>query len=211
MNNQKKYYRNLSKIVIKGLKKRNMDGIYFDTKEEARDYILDNFQKDKTISWGGSMTLDDMGVIEALDKGDYNLIDKRKATSEEEKEKIYHKALSSDYYLMSSNAITRDGKLVNIDGRGNRVASLIYGPKKIIMPISMNKVRDNELSARERVQNIASPINTVRLSQETPCSKTGYCQNCQVDDTICCQIVITRRSREKGRIKVILIGEKLGF
>ena len=112
---------------------------------------------------------------------------------------------------MSSNAITLAGELVNIDGNGNRVASLIFGPKKVFLIVGMNKVTDNTDEALKRVRNIASPPNTIRLSKSTPCATTGKCGDCYCDDCICNQIVITRRSRDKERIHVFLVGENLGF
>jgi len=121
-----------------------------------------------------------------------------------------HEALSCDYYFMSSNAITADGELVNIDGNGNRVAALIYGPENVVIIAGMNKIVKNVEEGISRTRNVASPQNCVRLNKNTPCAVNGVCGNC-LSDTICDQIVITRASRIPQRIKVILVGEELGF
>lgn len=165
-----------------------------------------------TVSFGGSMTLEDTGLLTAL-RHDPNirLIDRSTANSPDEVKQMYHDALSADYYLMSSNAITKDGELVNIDGTGNRVAALIYGPENVIVLAGMNKVVANVDEALSRVHNVATPMNCLRLNKKTPCSATGVCADCLSPDCICNQVVITRRSGMEGRIKVILIGEELGY
>lgn len=211
MTPRKKYYENTSKTLIKAFKKRRIEATYCETIGQAKEQILSMLTDDSTISWGGAMTLHEMELIDNLKQGNYTLLDRSLAKSPEEVSKIYHDALSADYYLMSSNAITLDGKLVNIDGNGNRVAALIYGPREVIVVAGMNKVVLDEEAALKRVRNEASPINTVRLNKNTPCAHTGQCADCLSDDCICCQTVITRMSREPGRIKVILVGEELGY
>src|SRR6056297_2933048 len=211
MTNKKDYYKVKAENVIKGFKKRNIEGYYVKDSEEAKNKIIDLIEENSSISWGGSMTLKDIGIFDELKSGNYKLLDRATAKTSEEKEKIYHQALNADYYLMSSNAITQSGKLVKIEGTGNRLAALIYGPKNVIIVAGMNKVTIDEESALKRVRNQAAPANSIRLNQQTPCAETGFCRSCQIDDTICCQTVITRRSRHNGRIKVILVGEELGF
>lgn len=208
---RKEYYKTKSEKLIKALKKRNMEAFYVENKAEAKKKVLELIPEKSSIGWGGSMTLNEIDIFKELRKGDFKLFDRSKAETDEEKAEIEHQALSSDYFLMSSNAITQDGKLVNVDGNGNRLAALIYGPKNVIIIAGVNKIRIDEETARKRVRNQAAPANATRLDIKTPCVKTGYCSDCQVEDTICCQTVITRRSREKVRIKVILVGEKLGF
>jgi hypothetical protein len=211
MNPKKKYYQKKAENIIKNFEKRNIEGFYFATAAEAVEKILEIIEEDSSVSWGGSMTLEEIGVFEKLENRNLELLDRAKAKNLTEKENIYHRALSADYYLMSSNAITQSGKLVNIDGRGNRAAALIYGPKNVIIAAGMNKVVIDEETALKRVKNQAAPANVTRLNKNTPCLETGRCHECQVDDTICCQTVITRRSGSKNRIKVILIGEELGY
>lgn len=208
---RKEYYKTKSEKLIKALKKRNMEAFYVENKAEAKKKVLELIPEKSSIGWGGSMTLNEIDIFKELRKGDFKLFDRSKAETDEEKAEIEHQALNSDYFLMSSNAITQDGKLVNVDGNGNRLAALIYGPKNVIIVAGVNKIRIDEETARKRVRNQAAPANATRLDIKTPCVKTGYCSDCQVEDTICCQTVITRRSREKARIKVILVGEKLGF
>lgn len=211
MNNKKEFYQTKAKELIKNFKKRNIEAYFVETAELACQKAVDLIKVKSTISWGGSMTLKEIGLLEKLSQQDYNLLDRAQAENYQAKEKIYHQALSADYYLMSANAITQTGKLVNIDGNGNRLAALIYGPKNVIIVAGMNKITKDLESALKRVKNQAAPPNSMRLNQSTPCAKTGQCHNCQVEDTICCQTVITRRSRQKNRIKVILVGEELGF
>lgn len=205
------YYQNLAQTVIKNLQKRHMDGIYFHTKEEALNYILEEIPEGSSVSWGGSMSLTEAGVIESLyEKKDYTLLDRTKVAPEEV-ENIYRQAFGADYYLMSSNAITIDGKLVNIDGTGNRVSALIFGPKNVIVLAGINKIVATEEDARRRVHNAAAPPNAVRLNKKTPCGLTGTCGDCLSSECMCMHTVITRNSRVPGRIKVILVGETLGY
>ncbi|RAK04936.1 YkgG family uncharacterized protein [Halanaerobium saccharolyticum] len=211
MNAEKEYFKIKAENLIKNFAKRNIDACFVENSKAAAEKVLELIQDKATVSWGGSKTLQQIGIFDQLKAADYRLLDRDTAKNSAEKEEIYHQALSADYYLMSSNAITQTGKLVNVDGNGNRLAALIYGPKNVIIVAGMNKVTVDEESAIKRVRNQAAPANAIRLDQKTPCVKTGYCHSCQVDDTICCQTVITRRSRAKGRIKVILVGEKLGF
>ena len=212
MSAKKDYYKIKAENLIKNLKKRNIDGYFAEDSKTARKKVVELIEKNSTVSWGGSLTLKEIQVFKELkERNDYDLLDRDTAENDEEKAEIYHQALNADYYLMSSNAITQSGKLVNIDGTGNRLAALIYGPKNVIIVAGMNKVAIDEESALKRVRNQAAPANSIRLDKKTPCAKTGYCKNCQVEDTICCQTVVTRRSRQDGRIKVILVAEELGF
>ena len=211
MNIKKEYYKNLANTVLKGFQKRFIDGYYCDTKEEAKALALSFVSENSTVSFGGSVTLDETGILTELrSRTDITLHDRATATTPEENKKIMHDALSCDYYFMSSNAITVDGELVNIDGNGNRVAALIYGPEQVIIVAGMNKIVKTVEEGISRTRNVASPQNCVRLNKNTPCSVNGVCGNC-LSDTICDQIVITRASRVPQRIKVILVGEELGF
>ena len=211
MNAKKEYYKNLSNTVLKGFQKRFIEGYYCETKEEAKALALSLVPENVSASFGGSVTLNETGVLEALrNRQDLTLYDRDTANGPEEVKKIMHDALSCDYYFMSSNAITTDGELVNIDGNGNRVAALIYGPENVIIIAGMNKIVKNVEEGISRTRNVAAPPNCIRLNKNTPCAANGVCGNC-LSDTICDQIVITRASRVPQRIKVILVGEELGF
>ena len=206
------YYENLADSLIDRFNKRGIEGYYCENAEEALLTAKRFLTPGCSVSWGGSQTLIDIGLLESLSSSsDYIIYDRDKARTPEEKLQMYSKTVTADYYFMSTNAITLDGQLVNIDGSGNRVACLITGPKNVIIIAGMNKITTDVENAIERVRNMATPPNTVRLGKKTPCAETGKCANCLVDDCICNQIVITRRSGTQGRIKVILVGEELGF
>ncbi len=198
--------------IIKNLEKRNMTAFYCENIEQCREKVLELIPEGSVISWGGSMSIHECGVPQALkDRGDCEVLDRSTYITAEQQQLFAVKTFQSDYYLMSTNAITLDGELVNIDGNGNRVASLIYGPKHVVVITGMNKVVPDVKQGFDRVRNIASPPNTIRLNKNTPCSNTGKCGDCMSPDCICNQIVVTRRSREKERIIVILVNENLGF
>lgn len=208
---KKDYYKNLAATVMKGFTKRHMESYYCETIEEAKNLAMSLIPSGSTASFGGSMTLAETGVLDALRAcEDITLYDRDRAANPEETKKIFHDALSADYYFMSSNAITADGELINIDGNGNRVAALIYGPENVIILAGMNKIVKNVEEGLSRTRNVASAQNCIRLGKNNPCALNGICGNC-LSDTICDQIVITRASRVPNRIKVILVGEELGF
>lgn len=211
MSPKKQYYENLADTLIENFNARSIEGYYCDTKEEALAMAKRFLTPDCSVSWGGSETLKEIGLLDALRSSDYVLYDRDTAKTPEERAIMYSKTVMSDYYFMSTNAITLDGQLVNIDGNGNRVACLITGPKNVIILAGMNKVVPDEANAIARVRNMAAPPNAVRLGLKTPCSSLGKCVNCLSDDCICCNIVVTRKSRIPNRIKVILIGEELGY
>lgn len=211
MTAKQKYYENVANTIIKNLEKRHMEGYYCATKEEAVKKALELMPEGSSIGWGGSETLSEMGLMDSLTEKGYRLIDRKAGTTPEETKKIYGEICMADYFLMSTNAITLDGELVNIDGRGNRVAFLCFGPDEVIVLAGMNKVVPDVKAGVDRVRNIAAPPNTVRLDRKTPCAVTGRCGDCLSPDCICGQVVITRLSMVPGRIKVILIGEELGF
>lgn len=204
-------FQSAAESIIKNLEKRNMEGYFFETGAECVKAITDLIEEDSQISWGGSESIKECGLLDALKKGNYTLIDRLTAKSPEESRELYVKAALSDYYLMSTNAITMDGELINIDGNGNRVACLIHGPKHIIIVAGMNKVVSNVEAGYARVRDIATPANTKRLNKNTPCFHTGRCGDCLSPECICNQVVITRRSGHPGRIKVFLVAEDLGY
>lgn len=201
-----------AQTIIKALEKRNMTGYYCASKEECVKKVLEIIEKDSVISWGGTMSIHECGIPQALkDEGIYTVLDRSEYTTPEAQQEFAVKTFLCDYFLMSTNAITLDGELVNVDGNGNRVASLIYGPKHVIVIAGMNKVVGNVEEGYKRTRDMASPPNTIRLNKNTPCSTLGKCGDCLSPDCICNQIVVTRRSREKERIIVILVNDNLGF
>lgn len=205
------YYENVADTIIEKFNKRGIEGYYCPDRESALQTAKRFLTPGCSISWGGSQTLEEIGLMDELKASDYILYDRHQAVTPEEKTLMYSKIVTADYYFMSTNAITLDGQLVNIDGFGNRVACLIAGPKNVIIIAGMNKIVTDVNTGIERVRNMASPPNAVRLGHKTPCAEFGKCANCLVDDCICCEIVITRKSRIPGRIKVILVGEELGY
>lgn len=201
----------MAKTIIENLEKRNMEGYYFESSSECVKAIIDSIPSGSVISWGGSETVKEMGLMEAVHNGSYELIDRTAAQNPEEARQIYAKTVLADYYLMSSNALTIGGELINIDGNGNRVACLIQGPAHVIIVVGMNKIVTDVESGVARVRNMASPANAIRLNKKIPCASTGHCHDCLSPDCFCNQIVITRRSGHKGRIRVYLVAEDLGY
>ena len=197
--------------VIKNLEKRNAEGYYFKDSKSCVDAILAMMPKKSKISWGGSMTMEECGLMDALKENDYELIDRLQAKNEQESRELFAKSVLSDYFFMSTNAMTYDGELVNIDGKGNRVACLIQGPEHVFIVVGRNKLTATLDSAVERVRNVASPANAIRLKRNLPCGLTGRCHDCLSPDCFCNQVVVTRRNGQAGRIKVFLINEDLGY
>ena len=200
-----------AELMIKGLKKRQMEGYYAATKEEAVSIALSLMPEGSSVGWGGSVTLTECGLMDALKTAPLQVIDRAQAVTPEEKDQMNARLIMADTFLMSTNAITMDGELFNIDGHGSRLAFLIYGPKQVLVLCGMNKVVSSLEAAQERARLNACPPNCIRLNKKTPCAVTGRCGDCYGSDCICSQFVTTRRSSVPGRIKVILIGESLGF
>lgn len=193
--------------VIKNLEKRNMAGYYCETKEEAADLVLSLIRDEDVVSWGGSETLDEMGIKGRLK----NVID-RDAAAPEDFMKVRREALLCDVFLTSTNAITMDGELINIDGTGNRVAAMCFGPDRVIVIAGVNKIAQDEAAAMARIKTDACTANSIRFGKKTPCALTGKCGNCLVPgETICSYTVTTRFSGIPGRISVVLVNEILGF
>ena len=193
--------------IIKNLEKRNMKGYYCETAEEARELALSMIGENDVVSWGGSETVVQIGIKEHLK----NVID-RDAAPPEDFIKVRRDALLSDVFLTSTNAITMEGELVNIDGMGNRVAAMIFGPNKVIVIAGANKIVKDEAAAIARIKTEACPPNCIRLAKKTPCAVTGECGSCLIPgQTICSYTVTTRFSALPDRIHVILVNENLGF
>lgn len=211
MNPTKQAYEKTANTIIGWLERRNMEGYYFETAKEAVDAILSQISEGSKVTWAGSMTFLESGMKAALENGNYELIDRDIAKTPEETSEMYARQVLSDYCFMSTNAITLKGELVNIDARSNRVSLLCFGPKNIILLVGMNKVVADVESGIKRIRTKACPPNCIRLNKNTPCSISGVCGECLSDDSLCNNIVITRHSSYKGRIKIYLIGEELGF
>ena len=198
----------LARKVIEGLESRNMSGYYAANKEEALGQALNLIPEGSTVTMGGGMSVHEIGLVDLLKKGNYKFIDRDEM---EDKRAAMLAAYDADFFLMSANAMTQDGILVNIDGNANRVSALAQGPRKVIVIVGMNKICHDVDGAMKRARNVAAPINAQRFGLSTPCSETGTCMNCKSPDTICCQFLITRYSKHKDRIHVILVNDMLGF
>ena len=198
----------LAQKVIKGLQSRNMTRYYAASKEEALRLALSLIPEESTVTMGGGMSVHEIGLVDALKNGKYNFIARDAC---EDKRAAMLLAYDADVFLSSANAITEDGIMVNIDGNSNRVSAIAQGPKKVIFIVGMNKVCNDVDGAMKRARNVAAPINAQRFGLSTPCAKTGACMDCKSPETICCQFLITRYSRHKDRIHVILVNDSLGF
>ncbi len=201
----------LGERVVKALESRNMEAYYASTKEEAVKKALELIPKGSSINMGGSKSVQEVGLRDAVCSGDYDFCDRDKASSREEKDEMALKAFTSDWYLGSVNAMSEDGVFINVDGNANRVAAYAFGPKNVLLIVGMNKIVKTEEDAMHRARNEAAPINTQRFGIDTPCVKNGSCFDCKSPDCICCQIMITRFSRIPKRFKIILVDENLGF
>lgn len=200
------------KTVIKNLEKRNMTGYYCESAEEAAAQVLALIPEGSEVSWGGSLTLDQIGVRDMVKAGNYVVNDPMNYPTPAQSIEARRKSLLADVFLTSANAVTMDGEIVNIDGIGNRVAAIIFGPKKVIMVVGVNKLVNTEADAVDRIRCDACPPNVVRLGRKTPCGVTGKCAECLIQgETICCQTNVTRFSGINDRIHVILVNEVLGY
>ena len=198
----------LAQKVIRGLESRNMNGYYAATREEALAKALELIPEGSSVTMGGATSAHEIGLVQAVREGSYRFIDRN---SFDDPRRALTECYGADVFLTSANAITEDGVMVNIDGYSNRVSAIAQGPGKVIVICGMNKVCPDADSAMKRARNVAAPINAQRFGLSTPCAKTGACMDCKSPDTICCQFLITRFSRQKDRIHVILVNDSLGF
>ena len=206
------YNETLAGKVINSLEKNNMTGIYTKTKEEAAEKAFSLIPEGSKVTHGGSLTLEQLGIPDRLRKGDFHFIDRRKpGASEDEIEKLRGESMLADVFLMSTNALTMDGKLVNIDGTGNRVALLSYGPSKVIIIAGINKIVPDQEAAMQRLKNYVAPIHARRRDRPLPCAKTGTCVDCRVAERFCNIVTTIENQRQKNRITVIICGEELGL
>lgn len=198
--------------TIKNLNRRNMGGFFVKDKNELIMLLKNLIDDNSTVGVGDSMTLFETGAIDFLRKGDYVFWDKyRDDITSEEKREIYLKNFSATTFMCSTNALTENGELYNIDGNGSRVAPILYGPKQVILVAGINKIVKDIEEAEKRVRNYAAPIDAKRLNKDTPCTTLGYCVDCKSPNRICNDFTIIRGQFIKNRIKVIIVGEQLGY
>ncbi len=209
--NQKKIDTVLCHRLVDSLEKRWIKGYYAENKEEALKIALELIPEGSSVGYGGSMTLDQIGLKDALDNEHYHLIRRELAKTPEETREKYIEIYGSDVYITSSNAITEDGILVNIDGNGNRLSAICYGPRKVVFIVGVNKIAKDLDAAKLRARNTAAPINCARLSLDTPCQTAGSCVNCMNPKTICSQFLVTRCNKLPDRMHVIVVNEELGY
>ncbi len=201
----------LARKIIHSLTSRNMHGYYAATKEEALQKALELIPEGSAVSWGGSLSIAEIGLKSAVLNGNYVVYNRDAASDREEKRRIELQSFGADWFLSSTNAITEDGILMNIDGNGNRVACLVYGPRHVLFIVGMNKVVRDVEAAVSRARNEAAPVNAARFQGKTPCCANGSCGDCLSADTICSQFLITRYEKHPGRYHIILVNEDLGF
>ena len=208
--------------TIEALKSNRMDVYFVKTAEEAKALALSLIPEGSSCASGGSVTLAETGIIDALKNGNYNYIDRMiPGLTQEQKDEAMRAAFSADFYLASANAITEDGELYNVDGNSNRVAALLYGAKNVIVVAGVNKLVKNLDEAVLRVKTIAAPKNAARLSCNTPCAKLGHCislernggmtDGCKTPARICANFTVMAYQRHASRTKVILVDESLGY
>lgn len=209
------------KKTMENLEKNGMKAFFVETKEEVVPLVETLVEEGSSVSNGGSVSIKETGVMNLLESGKYNFIDRRGLEGEELRES-YIKTFGCDTFFCSSNAVTENGELYNVDGNSNRVACIVYGPRQVIMVVGVNKIVPDISAAIRRVKECAAPANTVRLNKNTPCAVTGHCisldressyicDGCQGDDRVCCNFVISAHQRHKDRIKVIIVNESLGY
>ncbi len=207
--------------TAENLRKNNIEAYIAEDCAEAVKIVEGLMKENDTITCGGSVTLAESGVLDLMKSGKYNFLDRSKAADRSEVEEIYRKAFSADVYLTSANAVTENGEIYNVDGNSNRVAAILYGPQSVIFVVGCNKIVRTVNDAIQRVKTCAAPPNADRLNCETPCTKTGECvslkaggdmpSGCRCEGRICCNYVVSAWQRKKGRMKVVLVKEELGF
>lgn len=208
---KKKYYEKRAQLLVKNLHSRHFDAYYCETAQQALAKALELIPERSTVGWGGAMSAEQIGLIDALRAGNYATIDRDKAPTPAEREKAMKQCLMADVFVAGANALSIDGQMVSIDGNGNRVAALVYGPDSVVIVAGMNKVVDSLEDAVRRARTVAAPSNKQRFALQTPCEVTGTCADCKSDGCICNQILITRNCKPAGRIKFVIVGEELGL
>mgnify|MGYP002574311241 FL=1 len=198
--------------TIVNLEKNNIKAYYAKSDDEIFQTIKDIVKDGETVSVGGSMTLFETKIIDFLRSGRYNFLDRYEENlTQTDLKEIYRKSFSANTYFASANAITEEGEIFNVDGNGNRVAAILYGPDKVILIVGVNKIVKNIDEAIKRNKDISGPANAKRLNLQTPCAKVGYCMDCESKDRICCEYTVIKRQRNENRIHVIFVNDNLGF
>lgn len=211
-NNVEWYFRQRIKRTLENLEKHNITAFYTDNEEQLLEKVKELIPVGSTVGVGDSMTLFETGIIELLRSGSYNFLDKyREGITSLEKKKIYRECFSADTFMCGTNALTEEGELYNIDGNGNRVAAMLYGPDQVIIVAGINKIVKDLEEAEKRVRNYAAPIDAKRLNKKTPCTVTGCCADCRSKERICNDFVVIKGQFNKERIKVILVGKSFGY
>jgi len=205
------FYQKRGQLLLSNLNKRHFEAYYCADKAEALEKALALIPTGAVVGWGGALSAQQIGLMDAIRTEEYCVLDRDTCNSPEEREEMQLRCLSSDVFIMGANALSLDGQMVNIDGNGNRVAALAYGPKAVLVIAGMNKVADDLEGAYRRARQIAAPTNEQRFQLPLPCNSTGSCFDCTSTSCICNQIVITRNCHPAGRIKLIIVGEDLGF
>lgn len=205
------YNEKIGHVLVKNLKSRHFDAYYCASKQDALEKALSLIPEGSSVGWGGATSAVEIGLLDAIRSGNYQAYDRERAKDFAERSSIATKCLSADTFITGANAISLDGQMVNMDGIGNRVAAIIYGPKSVVVIAGVNKICKDLEAAIQRVRTVAAPTNQQRFMGETPCSVTGCCGDCKSVDSICAQMVTTRLCRPAGRIKFIIVGENLGF
>lgn len=205
------YYEKRGRILVDNLRRRHFDAYYCADRKDALEKALALIPEGASVGWGGTMSAVEIGLLDAVRAGNYAAIDRENAKTQDEKNQLSMQCLCADYFITSANGMSLDGQMVNIDGTGNRVAAIIYGPKNVLVIVGMNKVCDSIEDAVRRARTVASPMNKQRFPNETPCEITGTCGDCKNEGCICNHIVITRHCRPTGRICFLVVGEDLGY
>lgn len=209
---QKLYYEKRGRQLVENMKARHFDAWYCADRSEALQKALELIPEGASVGWGGAMSAAEIGLMERMKAGNYHTIDRDDTNSPEERKAAMKRCLLTDVFITGDNAISMDGQMVNIDGVGNRVAAIVYGPETVLVIAGMNKVVDTLEDAYRRARTIAAPMNKQRFpASQTPCLITGACADCRSPGCICNQMLVTRNCNPAGRIKVILVGENLGL
>ncbi len=200
------------KRTIKSLEENNINAYFIKDKEELITKIKELVPKGSTVGCGGSMTLVGLGVKEFLHNGDYTFYDRSvPGLSPDEITEVYRKTFFADAYFTSTNALTEKGDIYNVDGNGNRVAAMIYGPDKVIIICGVNKIVKTLDDAIQRNREIAAPANAKRLDKKTPCATTGHCSDCKSPDKICRAFTVINSQGNPNRMHVLIMNEDLGY
>jgi L-lactate utilization protein LutB len=213
MDTNKEWYKGLLlDRVVENLKRRGFDAFWCKTKEEAKSKLLDIIPVTAKIGIGGSVTIRELGIIdELIERGNTVIHHWKPGLPSEEDFQIRREEMTSDVFLSSTNALTVDGVIVNTDGVGNRVAGMIFGPRRVILVVGINKIVKDIDDAIWRIKNVATPMNAYRLGLNTPCAKLGYCMNCTSNVSICRVTTIIEYKPSRTDFTVVLVGEELGY